>query len=144
VRGERIFRVTLELDPDGRVQYADCGCSWHRREKLRKGPCSHILAATALAGQERPQPAEGTATPAAPRADALAGMNFVFTGALTKFTRDQAHAMVAQRGGQTASSVSKNTNYLVAGDKAGSKLVRARELKIPVLTEDEFLALLGE
>ena len=56
----------------------------------------------------------------------------------------QAHAMVEQRGGKTAGSVSRNTNYVIAGEKAGSKLDRARELKIPVLTEDEFLALIGE
>ena len=47
VRGQRDFRVRLALDEDGRVRYADCGCSWYRRERLRKGPCAHIRAALA-------------------------------------------------------------------------------------------------
>ena len=49
VHGERDFEVTLELDADGRARYAQCTCSAYRRDKLRKGPCQHILAAGALA-----------------------------------------------------------------------------------------------
>jgi hypothetical protein len=139
-RGEREFHVTLELDADGRVQYAECNCSWHRREKLRKGPCAHILAATALASQ---LVTEGTGGPiAAPSPQRFAGKTFVFTGALTRFTRDEAHAMVEQAGGRAASDVSRNTDYLVAGERAGSKRTRATQLNIPILTEEEFLALL--
>lgn len=140
-RRERDFRVTLELDADGRVQYADCNCSWHRREKLRKGPCGHILAATALASE---LVTAGTGGPIqAPDPKRFAGKVFVFTGALTRFTRDEAHAMVEQAGGQASGSVSRNTSYLIAGERAGSKLTKARELKIPVLTEEEFLAMLN-
>ena len=72
----------------------------------------------------------------------FAGMTFVFTGALDKFTRDEAAAMVEDRGGKSASSVSKKTSYVVAGEAAGSKLRKAQELGVTVLTEDEFLALL--
>ena len=71
----------------------------------------------------------------------FAGMTFVFTGALEKFTRDEAAAMVEDRGGKSASSVSKKTSYVVAGEAAGSKLRKAQELGVTVLTEDEFLAL---
>ncbi len=72
----------------------------------------------------------------------FAGMTFVLTGALEKFTRDEAGEMIEKRGGKASGSVSKKTTYVVAGENAGSKLQKAQEMGIPVLTEDEFLALL--
>ena len=80
----------------------------------------------------------------APPGDRLAGKTFVLTGALEKFTRDQAGAMIEAQGGKVSGSVSKKTSYVVAGEAAGSKLRKARELGIPVLTEEEFLALFEE
>ncbi len=72
----------------------------------------------------------------------FAGMTFVLTGALEKLTRDEAGEMIEKRGGKASGSVSKKTTYVVAGENAGSKLQKAHDLNIPVLTEDEFLALL--
>jgi DNA ligase (NAD+) len=68
------------------------------------------------------------------------GQIFVFTGSLEKFTRKNAKDMVEDLGGKASSSVSKNTDFVVAGPGAGSKLKKAEELGIDVLTEDEFLA----
>ena len=70
------------------------------------------------------------------------GMTFVLTGTLEKFTRDEASEMIEARGGKSAGSVSKKTSYVVAGEAAGSKLRKAQELGIPVLTENEFLELM--
>ena len=72
----------------------------------------------------------------------FAGMTFVLTGTLEKFTRDQAGEMIESRGGKAAGSVSKKTTYVVAGEAAGSKLRKAQELGIPVLGEEDFLELL--
>lgn len=73
----------------------------------------------------------------------FAGMTFVLTGALSRFTRDRASELIEQLGGRVSSSVSKKTSYVVAGEDAGSKLRRAQELSIPVLNEEEFIAMSG-
>lgn len=74
----------------------------------------------------------------------LAGMSFVLTGTLQEYTREQAKAAVEQRGGKVLSGVSKQVDYLIAGEKAGSKLVKAQELGISVLGEEDFVKLLNE
>ena len=67
------------------------------------------------------------------------GMTFVLTGALTKFTRDEATEKIESFGGKASGSVSKKTTYVVVGENAGSKERKARELGIPILSEDDFL-----
>ncbi len=78
------------------------------------------------------------------RGSAFAGMTFVLTGTLTKFTRSEAEERIERLGGKASSSVSKKTSYLVAGENAGSKLTKANALGVPVLTEDEFLKMLED
>ncbi len=74
----------------------------------------------------------------------VAGKTVVFTGSLEKMTRDEAKAMAERLGAKTAGSVSKKTDYVVAGPGAGSKLGKAKEFGVSVLTEDEWFDLIGE
>ncbi|MCA6114481.1 NAD-dependent DNA ligase LigA [Bradyrhizobium sp. WSM 1738] len=75
---------------------------------------------------------------------AVAGKTVVFTGSLEKMTRDEAKATAERLGAKAAGSVSKKTDYVVAGPGAGSKLAEAKKHGVPVLTEDEWLKLIGE
>jgi DNA ligase (NAD+) len=79
----------------------------------------------------------------AERGDKLAGKSVVVTGTLNRYSRDEIHKLIEREGGKASGSVSAKTAYLVAGDAAGSKLEKARSLDVPVLSEDEFLALIG-
>jgi DNA ligase (NAD+) len=79
-----------------------------------------------------------------PKTDsAVAGKTVVFTGALEKMTREEAKAMAERLGAKAAGSVSKKTDYVVAGPGAGSKLAEAKKYDVPVLTEDEWLKMVG-
>ena len=146
-RGQHRFGVTLDLNADGRVTFAQCECSDFRRNKLTKGPCAHILAATGLAssrvsGLRAVKSASSTNTAAQLDPEQFKGQSFCFTGALSIYGREQAENLVKARGGTAASGVSKTLNYLVAGERAGSKLVKAKLLGVKVLTETEFKAML--
>jgi DNA ligase (NAD+) len=78
-----------------------------------------------------------------PDSDILAGKVVVFTGALSRSTREEAEDLVRRHGGRASSSVSKQTDYLVAGERAGSKADKARSLGVNVISEEEFLTLIG-
>ena len=79
-----------------------------------------------------PQPVER------PDQGVLTGQTVVVTGTLIKYTRQEIEQLIRDQGGMAASSVSKKTSFVVAGEKAGSKLEKAQKLGVPVLTEDEF------
>lgn len=78
-----------------------------------------------------------------PAGEQFQGMTFVLTGTLERWTREEAAALIEARGGKASGSVSKKTTYVVAGENAGSKLRKAGELGIPVLTEAEFAEMLN-
>ena len=73
----------------------------------------------------------------------LAGLSFVLTGTLSSMSRDEAKERIRALGGGVSSSVSKATDYVVAGDNPGSKYEEAHRLGVPVLTEGEFLRMIG-
>jgi DNA ligase (NAD+) len=93
------------------------------------GELSDRLLQAGVRPQEGAGPAEGP----------FSGKSFVFTGTLSRMSRDEAEQLVRSLGGKPAGSVSSKTDYVVAGEGAGSKLEKAQRLKVPVLTEDEFL-----
>jgi DNA ligase (NAD+) len=78
------------------------------------------------------------------RAQPLEGLTFVFTGSLDRWTRDEVQRKVEQLGARATSSVSDQTDYVVAGPGAGSKLDEARQRDVPVLDEEAFVSLLDE
>lgn len=84
-----------------------------------------------------------TAEEKAERSDDLLGKTFVLTGTLTEFKRSEATELLKAKGAKVSGSVSKKTSFVVAGEAAGSKLDKANELGIPVLTEEELKSLLG-
>ncbi len=73
----------------------------------------------------------------------LAGSTFVLTGSLEKFTREEAKIEIEKRGGKVSSSISSKTSFVLAGESAGSKLEKAEKLNIKIISEEEFIAMLG-
>ena len=76
------------------------------------------------------------------RDDRFAGKTFVLTGTLPSMTRGEASALIEQYGGKTSGSVSKKTDYVLAGEEAGSKLTKAQQLGITILSEEQFREML--
>lgn len=100
---------------------------------------AHIVDAWAAAGVKMEEDRSAESAPA----QSLEGLTIVVTGSLEDFDRTGAKEAIEARGGKAAGSVSKNTDYLVAGEKAGSKLTKAEDLGIPILDEAGFKELLG-
>jgi DNA ligase (NAD+) len=103
-------------------------------ERLKQAGVNTISARRKLAGRS---PSGNR-----PAAHNFEGKKFVLTGKLANFTRDEAKQAIEQRGGRVSESVTKNTDYLVAGENPGSKLDRARKLGITVLSQEEFISML--
>lgn len=142
LRGGEKMETLLDVDQDGRATFASCTCRFFRENKLKKGPCAHILSVAALASSQviaarQQQKSAGALDP-----NRLKGKSFCFTGILKLYSREQAETLTQQAGGKAASGVSKNLDYLVAGEKAGSKTVKAGLLGVKVLSETEFKEML--
>ena len=100
---------------------------------------AHIVDSWAKAGvRMADEPAEESAQP-----QTLEGLTIVATGSLENFTRDGIKEAIVGAGGKASSSVSKKTDYVVAGENAGSKLTKAQDLGVPVLNEEQFQQLLA-
>ena len=127
----------MEADEERLTQVPDVGgvtarsiAAWFRSEQSR-----HMVERLRAAGLNFESKTEITDR-------RFEGKTFVLTGALTRFTREEATEQIEAFGGKASGSVSKKTTYVVAGENAGSKLRKANELGIPVLTEEEFLEMM--
>lgn len=128
-----------KADYDRLVQVPDIGPrTASELEEWLEQPENQALLDGLLEVGVRPSEAE------APSGDLFVGQTLVFTGKLERFSREDAESLVMRQGGKAAGSVSKNTTYVVAGPGAGSKLDKATQLGVKVISEDEFLALLPE
>ena len=100
--------------------------------------CANLLtSASCRSGRSSARPARGVPGP-------LDGKTLVVTGTLEGFSRQEAEEAIRAAGGKVAGSVSKKTDYLVAGESAGSKLAKAQELGVPILDEDGFRRVLAD
>ena len=106
------------------------------KQKHNREVIDELRAAGVHWKEGKPERAAGSQGP-------FAGKIVVLTGTLSSMTRDDAKDRIEAAGGKVTGSVSKKTDYVVAGDEAGSKLDKARELGVPVLDEKEFTRLLG-
>ena len=131
---EACFEATrediLELPDFGEIT-ADCVVNYFSRESSRE-LCLRLKAAGVLTKVIKK---ETTAE--------LAGLTFVLTGTLPTMSRDEAGALIKSAGGKVSSSVSAKTAYVVAGEAAGSKLTKAQQLGVKIISEEELLAMLG-
>ena len=78
------------------------------------------------------------------KSDKLAGLTFVITGTLPDMTRDEAKTLIEQNGGKCSGSVSRKTSYVLAGEEAGSKLTKAQQLGVTVISQQQLIEMIGE
>lgn len=78
------------------------------------------------------------------KSDKLAGLIFVITGTLPDMTRDEAKTLIEQNGGKCSGSVSRKTSYVLAGEEAGSKLTKAQQLGVTVISQQQLIEMIGE
>jgi len=102
----------------------------HNLDEIEKMRQAGVRATTAVEKKEEGGP--------------LQGKTFVFTGALQNFSRDEAKAIVEELGGRASSSVSKSTDYVVVGENPGSKYEKAKKLGVKIITEEEFMEMIGK
>lgn len=131
-RLQEATREELCAIPDIGEITAESLCRW-----LESAQGQHLIARLREAGVNMTQPDEQLS-------HRLEGQTFVITGTLEKRSRQEMTQLIQQHGGKVSGSVSKKTDYLVAGEDAGSKLQKARELGVPVLTEGELEAMTEE
>jgi DNA ligase (NAD+) len=131
-RGDDAARRDLDRAPEMGDVVVDA-LSAYFREAHNRGIVERLAAQVRVIEAQQPR-----------RRSAVAGKTVVFTGALEGMTREGAEAMAEQLGAKAAGSVSKNTDYVVAGPGAGSKLAKARKLGVAVLTEDQWFSLIGQ
>jgi DNA ligase (NAD+) len=134
---ERLATATVEeLDaiPEIGLTVAESVHDWFDDEGNR-ALCDRLRAAGVRTEAERRNSAQAD--------ERFAGKQFVLTGTLSSFTRDEARALIEARGGRVNSSVSKKTDYVVAGEAAGSKLDKAESLGVAIIDETAFKEMLG-
>ena len=132
-----VMDALMEADQETLTQVPDVGTvtaanihDWFRQEQS-----IHLIERLRQAGVNFESTRQVTDT-------RFAGKTFVLTGALSKFTREEATEKIELFGGKASGSVSKKTSYVVVGENAGSKERKARELGIPILSEDDFLSMI--
>ena len=144
-RVDRFLRETAEQNPERFEEVMGVGptvaaaLTRYFTEPLTSGVLTDLVDAGVAPERPIAQPLSDVAATAGP----LAGRTLVVTGTLAGFSREEAEGAIRKAGGKVAGSVSKKTDYLVAGESAGSKLAKAQELGVTVLDEDGFRALLA-
>ncbi len=135
------LEALMAADEDGLLQVPDIGpvVTQSIRRFLDEPHNREVIAALRKAGVQWPESTGSTLRGQGP----MGGRTFVITGTLATLTRDQAKDMIEAAGGRVSGSVSKKTDFVVAGEQAGSKLERARELGVAVIDETGLLQLLG-
>ena len=112
---------------------------------LRTGEMERVIDKLREAGLQFAMKEEAAAeTPAATADSYFSGKTVVLTGSLSRYTRDECSALIERHGGSVTTGVSRRTDIVIAGDKAGTKLARAQELGVEVMSEEEMEARLRE